>query len=99
MKNIIFFILGLIFLNGCFQSTAMVGPTMTFVGTGSIYNAGLSLGANKVVKEETGMETTEYISSLLDDEKRNEKKLNKKLINLVKTNIEKTRKKIRIKKN
>jgi len=45
------------------------------------------------------METTEYISSLLDDEKRNEKKLNKKLINLVKTNIEKTRKKIRIKKN
>mgnify|MGYP001170326912 FL=1 len=99
MKNIIFLILGLIFLNGCFQSTAMVGPTMAFVGTGNIYNAGFSFGASKVVKEETGMETTEYISSILNEEKRNEKKLNKKFINLVKTNIEKTRKKIKIKKN
>ena len=99
MKNIIICILGLFFLNGCLQSTAMVGPTMTFVGTGSVYHAGLSFGANKAVKEETGMETTEYISSFIIEEKKKEKKFKKEFINLVKQNFEKTKKKLNISKN
>tara|TARA_Y100000590_G_C15579338_1_gene961674 strand:+ start:177 stop:464 length:288 start_codon:yes stop_codon:yes gene_type:complete len=83
------------FLNGCFQSTAMVGPAITLASTGgNIYQAGMSYGANKAVENETGMTTTEYVSKVIEDAngKKKKKKLEKKLFILVKSNIEKTRK-------
>ena len=61
-KKKFFFIGILIFLNGCMQSTAMVGPTMTLVSTGNIYQAGLTLGANKAIENETGMTATEHLN-------------------------------------
>ena len=83
-------------MNGCFQSTAMVGPAMTFASTGNIYQAGFTLGANEVVINETGMTTTQYVSSLLEDSnrknKREEEIMQKELIILVRSNYEKTRK-------
>ena len=52
-----------LFLTGCFQSSAMVGPAITFASTGNVSQAGLAYFTNKAVKEETGMSTTEYVST------------------------------------
>ena len=86
----------MLFLNGCFQSTAMIGPAMTFVSTGNAYQAGFTLGANKAVLNETGMSTTQYVSFLLEDSKsknkREEEIVKQELIILVRSNYEKTRK-------
>lgn len=70
----------------------MMGPTMTFVGSGgNIYQAGFTYTANKVVEEETGMSTTEHVSNLVNKDHNKKKKREKKLIKLVKSNYEKTR--------
>ena len=78
------------------QSTAMIGPSMTLVSTGNIYNAGLSYGANKAVEKETGMQTSEYIINKIEDYPTNnnikEDQLNSLMI-LLELNIEKTKKK------
>ena len=66
-------------MNGCLQSTAMVGPSISIAGGGSIYQTSLSYGAGKVFEEETGMTTTEFIITTLDNQ--NEKnKIEKKKI-------------------
>ena len=90
-KKIFFFIGILIFLNGCMQSTAMVGPTMTLVSTGNIYQAGLTFGANKAIENETGMTASEHLNKKIK-KKNKEKKFEKKLLALIKSNYEKTRK-------
>ena len=51
------------------QSTALLGPVYTSVGTGNIYHAGLSYGSNEVVKEITGKSPTVNIKSLTDNKK------------------------------
>ena len=89
-KKIFFFIGILIFLNGCMQSTAMVGPTMTLVSTGNIYQAGLTLGANKAIENETGMTASEHLNKKIK-KKNKENKFEKKLLALIKSNYEKTR--------
>ena len=88
--KIFFFIGVLIFLNGCMQSTAMVGPTMTLVSTGNIYQAGLTFGANKAIENETGMTASEHLNEKIK-EKNKEKKFEKQLLALIKSNYEKTR--------
>tara|TARA_Y100000590_G_scaffold398218_1_gene480454 strand:- start:1824 stop:2150 length:327 start_codon:yes stop_codon:yes gene_type:complete len=95
IKKIIFCCVAMLFLNGCFQSTAMVGPAISLVSSGgNIYQAGLTYGANKAVENETGMTTPEYVSTIIEEanEKKQKKKLNKKLFIIVKSNFEKTRK-------
>jgi len=86
-----------LFLSGCFQSSAMVGPAITFASTGNVSQAGLAYFTNRAVKEETGMSTTEYVSTFLEDKnkttKKNEK-IDENLLILVQTNFEKTRKKL-----
>jgi len=84
-------------LTGCFQSSAMVGPAITFASTGNVSQAGLAYFTNRAVKEETGMSTTEYVSTFLEDKnkttKKNEK-IDENLLILVQTNFEQTRKKL-----
>ena len=88
----IFFFIGiLIFLSGCMQSTAMVGPTMTLVSTGNIYQAGLTLGANKAIENETGMTASEHLNKKIKKQNK-KKKFEKQLLALIKSNYEKTRK-------
>ena len=83
------------------QSTAMIGPTMTLVSTGNLYQASLSYGANKAVEKETGMQTTEYLINKIEDNQkkdiskdisRDDDELTKSLQILLELNIEKTRK-------
>ena len=49
-----FIFLSFIFLSGCFQSSALLGPGMTIISTGNVAQAGFHYGANKAVKKETG---------------------------------------------
>ena len=75
----------------------MVGPAITFASTGNVSQAGLAYFTNRAVKKETGMSTTEYVSTFLEEKtkktKKNEK-INENLLILVQTNFEQTRKKL-----
>ena len=89
MKKIFLGLILLSFLTGCFQSTAMIGPTMTLVSTG---NAGHAFGAfvtNKAVEEETGMQTHEFIAKKVEEQhiKNIDKKINNQLSSMLETNI------------
>ena len=66
LKKIIAGLLLLFFLNGCVQSTALLGPAVTVASTGSVYQAGLSYGSSQVIKKMTGKTPTENIISFLD---------------------------------
>ena len=59
----------LFFLNGCVQSTALLGPAYTLASTGNIYQAGLSYGSNQAVTKITGKSPTENIKSFTDRKK------------------------------
>ena len=88
----------LFFLNGCVQSTALLGPAYTMASTGNIYHAGLSYGSNKAVKNMTGKTPTENIKSLVDNKKMKIEKKEKQneFFALVKSRIEKTSKIIQL---
>ena len=96
IKKIVLYFCISLFLTGCYQSTAMVGPAITLASTGSISQAGLAYMTNKAVEKETGMSTTEYVSTILEEKtkKNKNKKINEELMILVKTNFEETRKKL-----
>lgn len=83
-------------MTGCYQSTAMVGPAIAFASTGNVSQAGLAYITNKAVEKETGMSTTKYVSTILEEKtkKNKNKKINEELMILVKTNFEETRKKL-----
>ena len=72
----------------------MVGPAITFASTGNVSQAGLAYFTNRAVKEETGMSTTEYVSTFLEDKNKTTKKIDENLLILVQTNFEQTRKKL-----
>ena len=93
MKKNLFNILILIFLSGCFQNTAMIGPGVTFVSTQNVPQAFGTFVTNRAVEEETGMSTHEFIAKKLEEQKiKNErKKIPEKLIILLENNIKKTR--------
>ena len=94
-KIILYFCLGC-FLSGCIQSTAMLGPALTFGGTGNMSQAGISFFTSKVIEQETGMNAVTLVSKKIEDNKiqNSKKRMNKNFMLLVKTNFEKTRKKI-----
>ena len=75
----------------------MVGPAITFASTGNVSQAGLAYFTNRAVKEETGMSTAEYVSTIIEEKtkktKKNEK-IDENLLILVQINFEKTRKKL-----
>ena len=98
LKKIIAGLFLLFFLNGCVQSTALLGPAYTFASTGNIYQAGLTYGSNQAVKKITGKSPTENIQSLVDNKKIKieEKEKQDEFFALVKSRIEKTSKIIQL---
>ena len=97
IKKIVLYFCISLFLTGCYQSTAMVGPAITLASTGNFSQAGLAYITNKAVEKETGMSTTKYVSTILVEKKnktiKNEK-IDEELLILVQTNFEQTRKKL-----
>ena len=93
--KIFFIFLSLIFLSGCLQTTALLGPSMTIATTGNVLQAGLQYGANTAIKNETGKDTFEYIQDAVE----NQSKINKfkrKFSNLVEKKFELTREKLKL---
>ena len=58
----------LIFLNGCFQATTLLGPGLTIASTGNVFQAGFQYGANKAIKKETGKNTLEHLQDAVENE-------------------------------
>ena len=96
IKKIVLYFCISLFLAGCYQSTAMVGPALTLASTGNVSQAGLAYITNKAVEKETGMSATKYVSTILEEKtkKNKNKKINEELMILVQTNFEETRKKL-----
>jgi len=65
MKKI-FLLLCFVFLSGCFQSMALLGPAITGASTGKIYQAGLSYGTNVIMLQATGKTTSEHMMDILN---------------------------------
>jgi len=65
MKKI-FLLLCFVFLSGCFQSMALLGPAVTGASTGKIYQAALSYGTNAVMLQATGKTTSEHMIDILN---------------------------------
>ena len=74
MKKILLLVC-FVFLSGCFQSIALLGPAITGVSTGKIYQAGLSYGTNMIMLQATGKTTSEHMLDILNSK---EEKLLKK---------------------
>ena len=70
-KKIVFILMSVVLLTGCVQSTAFLGPAITVAATGNIVQGGFTYGTNEVFKKETGKDTIQYVSSLLEPEDKN----------------------------
>jgi|TARA_B110000014_G_C19972993_1_gene503737 hypothetical protein len=91
LKKLIIGIFFLIFLNGCAQNAALIGPAYTLASTGNVYQAGLAYSSNEAVTKLTGKSTAENIKEILKPDDKD-----KALKKLVKKQIEETRKKLNL---
>ena len=74
MKTILLLV-SFVFLSGCFQAIAYLGPAITGASTGKMYQAGLSFGTNIIMEQASGKTTSEHMLNMLTS---NETKLLKK---------------------
>ena len=93
--KILFIFSFLIFLNGCLQTTALLGPGVTIATTGNVLQAGFQYGANSVIEKETGKNTLELFQDVVDHQSKN-KKFQKKFINVVEKQFKLTREKLNL---
>ena len=93
IKKIILGVFITVFLSGCAQNAALLGPIYTLSTTGNIYQAGASYGSNRVITSLTGKSTTENIKELIVI-----KKDDSEFEKLVKRQIKDTRKKLNLSK-
>jgi len=90
----IFFLISIsIYLSGCIQSTALLGPGVTIATTGNVMQAGIQYGANKAIKNETGKDAFTHLKNVIEDEQDN-KKLENKIKDLASNTIKKVKKKL-----
>ena len=68
MKKIYFIFFCLIFLTGCAQNLALLGPAFSVVKTGGIQHAIVGETIKYGVKNKTGKNVSEHAMSLLPDE-------------------------------
>ena len=68
MKKIFLLFFCFIFLTGCAQNLALLGPAFSVVKTGGIQHAVVSESINYGVKNKTGKKVSEHAMSLLSDE-------------------------------
>ena len=66
MKKILLLLLCFVFLSGCFQTMALLGPAIGGASTGKIYQAGLSYGTNMIMEQATGKTTAEHMLDILN---------------------------------
>ena len=91
LKKISIGILGIIFLSGCAQNAALLGPAYTLASTGNVYQAGFAYGSNEIITKTTGKSAAQNFKEVLTP-----KKDDTEFEKLVKRNIEETRKKLNL---
>ena len=91
LKKISIGILGIVFLSGCAQNAALLGPAYTLASTGNVYQAGFTYGGNKIIIKTTGKSAAQNFKEVLTP-----KKSDTEFEKLVKRNIEETRKKLNL---
>ena len=91
LKKIITGLLIVCFLNGCVQSTALLGPAITIGTTGNVLQAGVQLRTNHAIKQETGKDAFMHITDAVEEDKRK-----KNFVRLLESRIKKTRKKLNL---
>ena len=94
-QKIYFLAIIFIFLSGCIQSTALLGPGVTLATTGNAMQAGLQYGANTAIKNETGKDVLTHLKDVVEEEQDN-KKLELKIKDIATNTIEKVKKKLLI---
>ena len=68
LKKNFLYILLLIILNGCLQSSvSFIGPAYTVASTGNIYQASLSVTVNQTLLHTTGENTLGHINKIVKD--------------------------------
>ena len=92
-KKIYLLVLISIFLSGCIQSSALLGPGVTIATTGNIMQAGFQYGANSAIKKETGKDALTHLKNAVEEEQDNQK-LEKKIKNLAKSTIKRIKNKL-----
>ena len=90
-----FIFFSLIFLSGCLQTTALLGPSMTVVTTGNVLQAGLQYGANTAIKNETGKDTLEHLQEAVESQSKSHK-FKRKFSDLVEKRFSLTREKLKL---
>ena len=93
--KISFIFFSLIFLNGCLQSTALLGPSMTVATTGNVLQAGIQYGANTAIKNETGKDTLEHLQDAVESQSKSHK-FKRKFSDLVEKKFSLTREKLKL---
>ena len=61
MKKVIFVVVISLFLNGCFQVIALLGPAASGVATGNIYQSAISYSLSYGVQKTTGKTIIENV--------------------------------------
>ena len=64
MKKVIFIVVISLFLNGCFQVIALLGPAASGVATGNIYQSAISYSLSYGVKKTTGKSIIENVMDM-----------------------------------
>ena len=72
MRKVIFVVIATVFLNGCFQVLALVGPAATGVASGNIYQSAISYSVSYGVKKTTGKTIIENFMDLSKNSKNKE---------------------------
>ena len=103
MKKILGLLLGLLFLTGCAESLALLGPTSTAVTGGNIAQSAFSSAVNYGVKKQTGKSPMEHAIAYAEEinpQKKKEpclsfaEKTNSEICAIVKKQLELTKSKI-----
>ena len=94
-KKIYFLFLISVFLSGCIQSTALLGPSITIATTGNVMQAGLQYGANTAIKNETGKDALTHLKDAVEVEQ-DSQKIQKKIKNFTQNTINRVKKKLLI---
>ena len=68
IRNFSLYIILLIALNGCIQTTAsFIGPAYTVASTGNVYQAGLTVTINQALVHTTGEDAVGHVTKILDN--------------------------------
>ena len=73
MKKVIFVVVAGLFLNGCFQVLALVGPAATGVASGNMYQSAISYSLSYGVKKSTGKTIIENVIDMSKESKDKQK--------------------------